>query len=570
MLISSLFSMAGSLGKSYLQFLTMHISIFPTYFAPWDDLSFIQHQDAQKVGILNKLIKTLTTSSSTTPPIFSKIFVYNGYNNCFPLAKIPGFFKINMAGLSNKLIESEIKYYQATNIYDDLFYFYPINGFFLKTLNNLLILLPYREIYGLFHKFSFYLNQFLIKRGLIKKRIWRISIVDYAYLYFHKRQIQRNLYYFGQQGEPLQFKSLSSYLNREKSTINNYIAQFLVEVKNLIVNAASSEIVKKAGEFINKFIPNNKNARNFMFKSVKKSNSLRRFHFSGQNTKNFINYFSSIIHANNKYQILEESKKNIVNGEKKQQLKDHKKKIHMPHLFLIGNDSEMLSVKIVKIINSLLKIYPAYFDCYALKNSLRHLSTSPKASTANFVTVLFKLLQQNQQLKKLFSDTRTKKYRLDILIFNDVLNLIKNRFNGKRMSISDLLATTMFLENIYHGYTFSYIFTVEEMKKNEIDFSIFKSFQYIIYLENNYEKKSQYIELKILMTHIYNHKLIKNNKLNIKDLTRWSWQLLSSQKNLSVDHLEVFFSQLNMILEQQELDLNYEFLNIAAKMFKLI
>jgi hypothetical protein len=417
--------------------------------------------------------------------------------------------------------------------------------------------------------------------NIAKKRVLKYEPIDFVFKYFHKRQFQRNLFYYkinSDEKKNIYNNYILSHLNKGNRNIFNVIIQFIEEFKTIMVNAVSSQVVDKLMNAINSITNLYKSARSFMFKSMGHPSSLRKLYFNQKNTHHFFDYFLAIKNTEEHYQNLYKLEKQTKNYKKKQRIKEKIKKIKMPHLFLVGDNAEYTSYKMTRIINFLLKksiynkdkAYSAYFDCLALKNGFRYLSTSPKGAESSFILILFSLLKQNIQLNRLFSDTRKKKYRLDILIFNDVLNLVRNRFSKYKLSIVDLLTTTMFLENIYEGHTFCYIFTVNQIKENELDYSIFKTFKHFIYLDNNYETKVKIIKTKKIIVKIYNNEVIKKNQLKIKTITKWCLGLIKNNENLLPEHLEMFFEQINMVLANQNLPLNEEMLNILAQTMKLI
>jgi hypothetical protein len=567
-IVSEIKSTGFIVAKQYLQFCGLHFFNVPIHHAPFNEQIFLRKN--QDRNLVAQKLMDIIINTQNTPPVFSKIFLYNLYNLIYPKGRTPYFFYRYISEISNKYAKSQIQFMQASTIYDKTFYFYPIEGWFNGLIHRILLVSHFREAYGIFSKIGASINKFVLKHKIRKNRIFYNGTIDFFYKYYFKKESSQNLFRLETARSQEKINFLNTHWKLETDNFINYITQFLVEMKGIISNIISMQVVNVAFDLLDRFVPLGKNARSAMFYELRNKKTLRDSYFSRHNRQQILSYFQSFDHCEESYQNLKRLKDNAKTiKEKKAIAKMIEEEIKFPRLLMVGKDAETESQKFCYYINFLVKSYTVYFDCVALKNSFKYLSGSPEASQASFLTRLFNIIRNNVQLKKIFSDTKHLEYRLDLLIFNDVTPLMKNRFGDRMLTISDLLAITMFLETISYGYRSTYLFTVPHLSSKEIDMSVMNMVDFCINLAD-IDKKITFIKTKRHLIDLYQTDFKKCTTIKLKNLILWTNNVLKKNPKLEFEALALFFYQIQIVAEKQKISIDEEILNLLAKYLKII
>ena len=555
-----------AIAKYYIQFCGLHILNVPIHHAPFNEQIFLR-QNQEKSLFMQQLFN-IVVNTQNTPPVFSKIFLYNFYNLMYPKGRTPYFLSYYMPNLDHGYAKAQIEFMQASTIYDKLFYFYPVEGFWGNIIHRGLIVIPYREAYGLFSSFGRWTNDKLIKLRLRKTRLFHNGIMDFYFKYLCEKNIIERKFQIKYEISKENLDFINIYWQQETNNFLNYITQYITEFKSIVSNLLTVQIVNAATDLLDKLVPLGKNARSAMFYPLRTKKTLRDTYFSHHNSQQILCYFKSFDSSEIAYQILKKKKKLAKTlDEKKSVENEMRKNIKFPRLLMIGKDAESYSQKFCYYINSLVKSYTVYFDCFSLKQSLRYLSGSPEAAQASFLTRLFRIIRHNIQLKQLFIDTKHLKYRLDLLVFNDVSPLLKDRFNSK-ISINDLLAITMFLETLSYGARSTYIFTIPNATSQSIDKSVMHMIDYCINLDE-IDNKIKMLQTKKYIIELYQTEFKKFTTIPLNQMIKWSLAAIKKNNTLTFEAIELFFYQIEYIAKQQKVLINKNILELLANYLKL-
>jgi hypothetical protein len=570
LVIASFFNEIQSTGfavaKYYIQFCGLHILNVPIHHAPFNEQIFLRQN--QEKGLVMKQIFNIVVNTQQTPPVFSKIFLYNFYNLMYPRGRTPLFIKYYFPEINHEYANAQIQFMQSSTVYDKMFYFYPVEGFWSHIIHRLLIPFPYREAYGLFSTFGRAINDKLIKLRLRKTPLFHNGVMNFYFKYLFQKNIVEKQMQIKYNKPPEDLSFINDYWQQETNNFLNYITQFITEFKSIVSNLVTVQIVSAATDLLDKLVPLGKNARSAMFYPLRNKKTLRETFFSPRNSRQVLSFFKSFDSSEVAYQILNKKKKMAKTPEDKKKIQQEMKNtIKFPRLLMIGKDAENYSQKFCYYINSLVRSYTVYFDCFSLKQSLRYLSGSPEAAQASFLTRLFRIIRHNIQLKQLFVDTKHLKYRLDLLIFNDVSPLLKDRFHSK-ISINDLLAITMFLETLSYGARSTYLFTIPNGTSESIDKSVMNMIDYCINLED-IDKKIKILKIKKHVIELYQTDFKKNTTIPMKNMIKWSLRALKKNNTLTFEALEMFFYQLEFIAKKQKVLVNDSILELLANYLKL-
>lgn len=306
-----------------------------------------------------------------------------------------------------------------------------------------------------------------------------------------------------------------------------------------------------------------KSNRKNMFNDLPKSKSLRYQAFHKDNEKKFFAYLNKINNNHKYFQHLQQLKKQAKNKKEKTRiLQKLSKYTSLPRLIIIGPEAEQSCIFLINEINKICKIYIANFDRLSVKRNLIALAGSPDFQKNSFLMHLFKLIKNNHKLKHLFDETINKKYRFDLLIFNDVQVLLNNRFGKFNLNFKDFLATTMFLEHLFEPKNHaSFIFTISELRKDEIDLGLLKFLDVFINLQLNHQEEIKRIFNKLMVQLFINENFIAINTITYEDLKKWIIQTYMENDDIDLFSLFILIEQSVKICHSQQLSFNLSILN---------
>ena len=554
-------NMSGKIAKFTGMRVAVILSSFTVHHAPLD--RFVLLKQDYEVSAPVQFAQGLIVSSSSTPPAVSKLLAYTLGNIVWARKSVPVPDKI-MPGLTNFHVKSYKNIYHASAIYGGG-YFPPATSELRKMLMIATSITGTQILWGVESMICGQINR-LLGREYFRRELQHLyfyhnfmrRFTDWDYL----NKLSKNDFSTGVENLAV----LRAITEAEGKNFINFITEVLVQFKNTISNAIIVQSTSAIMEFIHTAIPyGDKNNRNRMFQKMSLPFSVRSLHYSLETQDQIIKYINAINHQEKHFQKLFAEYKQTSILKKKKKMEQIKKKIAFPTLLIFTEYGDFWSRYIVKYINChIAQSFPASFDCLSLHESLAYFADNPEASTASFLTYLFNVVKNDKQLKKIFWDTKNMKYRLDFLLFPNVQNLLRTRFDNTTLSAKDFLALSLFLEKLHNGIYSTYIFTVDRRSMlHQIDPAIRRRIDYIINISSS--RNVNQLELTDFLIQLYTMTDFGNTTvLSFEEILGWAWVRIEKNPKALGD-IKLLLIELYKLAKMQGKKFNAKILYLMTK-----
>jgi hypothetical protein len=545
------------------------LSSFTVHHAPLDPFVLLKQDYESSTPV--QFAQNLVVSSSSSPPAVSKLVAYTLGNLVFPRKSIPVPYRI-MPKLNNFHVKSYKNIYHASALYGGA-YFPPSTTNLRKWMTFLSSITGTQIIFGIEAGICQRINT-IIGKEYFQREVQHLyfyhnfqrRITDWDYLNTVLKNPsdvqQKNS--LATEVENLNF--LRAITEAEGKNFLNFLAEVLVQFKSTISNMIIVQSSNAIMDFLRTAIPyGDKNNRNRMFQKLSLPISVRHLHYALSTQEQIIKYISAVHHQEQYFQKLfkEYQKTSIVH--KAKVMSKIKKKIAFPTLLIFTEYGDFWSRYIVQYINAYVaKSFPASFDCISLQQSLAYFADNPEASTASFLTYLFNIVKDDQQLKKIFWDTKGIKYRLDFLLFPNVHNLLRTRFDNTALSSKDFLALSLFLEKLHQGIYSTYIFTVDRNSMmHQIDPAIRRRIDYLITIKSC--SNVHQLELTDFLIHLYSFTDFSSTvDLSFEELLGWTWFRIRKNPK-AIGDIKLLLIELYKLAKIHRIKFNARMLHLMAK-----